>query len=115
MWEAFAANLEAGELGAACSITVDGRVVVDIRGGWADPVHPTDEARPSIRAECRKLRPLGTGGAVGFADPAASVGFGYVMNSARPRWQSPRNRALIDALHACLGRGCPPIPPTIRR
>jgi CubicO group peptidase (beta-lactamase class C family) len=45
---------------------------------------------------------FGTGGAVGFADPQAGVGFGYVMNAVRPRWQSPRNRALINALYACL-------------
>jgi CubicO group peptidase (beta-lactamase class C family) len=45
---------------------------------------------------------FGTGGAVGFADPQAGVGFGYVMNAVRPRWQSPRNRALIDAFYACL-------------
>lgn len=45
---------------------------------------------------------FGTGGAVGFADPAARVAFGYVMNSVRPRWQSPRNQALIDALYTCL-------------
>jgi CubicO group peptidase (beta-lactamase class C family) len=45
---------------------------------------------------------FGTGGALGFADPQACVGFGYVMNSVRPRWQSPRNRALIDALYTCL-------------
>lgn len=45
---------------------------------------------------------FGTGGAVGFADPPAGIGFGYVMNAVRPRWQSPRNRALIDAVYACL-------------
>lgn len=45
---------------------------------------------------------FGTGGAVGFADPRACVGFGYVMNAVRPRWQSPRNRALIDALYTCI-------------
>jgi len=45
---------------------------------------------------------FGTGGALGFGDPQARVGFGYVMNAVRPRWQSPRNRALIDALYACL-------------
>ena len=45
---------------------------------------------------------FGTGGALGFADPQAGVGFGYVMNAVRPRWQSPRNRALVDALYACL-------------
>ncbi len=45
---------------------------------------------------------FGTGGNVGFADPDARVGFGYVMNAVRPRWQSSRNRRLIDALYSCL-------------
>lgn len=45
---------------------------------------------------------FGSGGAVGFADPATGVAFAYVMNSVRPRWQSPRNQALIDALYSCL-------------
>lgn len=45
---------------------------------------------------------FGTGGAVGFADPSASLGFGYVMNAVKPRWQNPRNRALVDALYTCL-------------
>lgn len=45
---------------------------------------------------------FGTGGSVGFADPQAGIGFGYVMSSVKPRWQSPRNRALIDAVYGCL-------------
>jgi len=45
---------------------------------------------------------FGTGGNLGFADPDARVGFGYVMNAVRPRWQSSRNRRLIDALYSCL-------------
>jgi CubicO group peptidase (beta-lactamase class C family) len=45
---------------------------------------------------------FGTGGAVGFADPEAGVAFGYVMNHVIPRWQSSRNRALIDALYRSL-------------
>ena len=45
---------------------------------------------------------FGTGGAVGFADPSASLAFGYVMNAVRPRWQNERNRALIDAVYSCL-------------
>lgn len=45
---------------------------------------------------------FGTGGAVGFADPDARVAFGYVMNHVIPRWQSSRNRALIDAVYAVL-------------
>ncbi len=42
---------------------------------------------------------FGTGGAVGFADPAGGVAFGYVMNHVIPRWQSTRNRALMNALY----------------
>jgi CubicO group peptidase (beta-lactamase class C family) len=45
---------------------------------------------------------FGTGGAVGFADPVASVAFGYVMNDVIPRWQSTRNRTLIDAVYASM-------------
>jgi CubicO group peptidase (beta-lactamase class C family) len=44
----------------------------------------------------------GTGGSLGFADPEAGLAFGYVMNAVRPRWQSERNRALVDAVYACL-------------
>ncbi|HET9729863.1 MAG TPA: serine hydrolase domain-containing protein [Acidimicrobiia bacterium] len=45
---------------------------------------------------------FGTGGALGFADPVAGVAFGYVMNAVKPRWQNSRNRALVDAVYACL-------------
>ena len=45
---------------------------------------------------------FGTGGAVGFADPDGGVAFGYAMNHVIPRWQSPRNRALIDAVYRSL-------------
>jgi CubicO group peptidase (beta-lactamase class C family) len=45
---------------------------------------------------------FGTGGALGFADPVAGVAFGYVMNDVIPRWQSTRNRRLVDAVYACL-------------
>jgi CubicO group peptidase (beta-lactamase class C family) len=45
---------------------------------------------------------FGAGGSVGFCDPKARVGFGYVMNQMGPRWQNPRNRALIDSLYSAL-------------
>ena len=45
---------------------------------------------------------FGTGGSLGFADPTRHIAFGYVMNHVKPRWQSPRNRALVDALYASL-------------
>ena len=45
---------------------------------------------------------FGTGGAVGFADPEAGVALGYAMNHVIPRWQSTRNRSVIQALYHCL-------------
>jgi CubicO group peptidase (beta-lactamase class C family) len=57
----------------------------------------------------RKLGPnphsfghFGAGGSLGFCDPDADLAFGYVTNDMGPRWQNPRNRALIDAVYACL-------------
>lgn len=45
---------------------------------------------------------FGAGGSLGFADPEAGIAFGYVTASMGPRWQNPRNRALLEALVACL-------------
>jgi CubicO group peptidase (beta-lactamase class C family) len=45
---------------------------------------------------------FGAGGSLGFCDPDSGVAFGYVMNQMGPRWQSPRTRALIDAVYQCL-------------
>lgn len=62
---------------------------------------PTSKRRP-LGPNPRSFGHFGTGGALGFADPDAGVAFGYVMNHVIPRWQSSRNRALIDALYACI-------------
>jgi CubicO group peptidase (beta-lactamase class C family) len=45
---------------------------------------------------------FGAGGSLGFCDPQAGVAFGYVTGEMGPRWQNPRNRALMDALYSCL-------------
>jgi CubicO group peptidase (beta-lactamase class C family) len=45
---------------------------------------------------------FGAGGSLGFCDPQANIAFGYVTNDMGPRWQNPRNRALLDALYAAL-------------
>jgi CubicO group peptidase (beta-lactamase class C family) len=45
---------------------------------------------------------FGAGGSLGFCDPDARLAFGYAMNSMGPRWQNPRNRALIEACYGCL-------------
>lgn len=45
----------------------------------------------------------GNGGILGFADPDAQVGFGYVCNRSGRSWRDPRNIALVDAVYASLG------------
>ncbi len=62
---------------------------------------PTTSRRP-FGPNPRSFGHFGTGGALGFADPDSGVAFGYVMNHVIPRWQSTRNRALIDAVFASL-------------
>jgi CubicO group peptidase (beta-lactamase class C family) len=79
--------------------------------GWCPILHddvsfglgfqPTTERRP-FGPMPRSFGHFGTGGAVGFGDLDAGVAFGYVMNHVIPRWQSTRNRALIDAVYASL-------------
>ncbi|HEY3485624.1 MAG TPA: hypothetical protein VGK49_09580, partial [Ilumatobacteraceae bacterium] len=62
---------------------------------------PTTPRRP-FGPNPRSFGHFGTGGSLGYADPDSGVAFGYVMNHVIPRWQSTRNRALIDTLHASL-------------
>jgi CubicO group peptidase (beta-lactamase class C family) len=45
---------------------------------------------------------FGAGGSLGFCDPQAGIGFGYVTGQMGPRWQNPRNAALLDALYRCV-------------
>jgi CubicO group peptidase (beta-lactamase class C family) len=45
---------------------------------------------------------FGAGGSVGLCDPDAGIAFGYVTSQMGPRWQNPRNRALLDAVSACV-------------
>ena len=35
--------------------------------------------------------------------PTRGFAFGYAMNHVVPRWQSSRNRVLVDAVYASLG------------
>jgi CubicO group peptidase (beta-lactamase class C family) len=45
----------------------------------------------------------GAGGSVGFADPDAEIGFGFVMNKMGPHiLLDPRATKLIDAVYTCL-------------
>jgi CubicO group peptidase (beta-lactamase class C family) len=62
------------------------------------PTRPDRPFGPGVRS----FGHYGTGGALGFADPEARVGFGYTMNAVTPRWQSSRNRRLVEAVYASL-------------
>jgi CubicO group peptidase (beta-lactamase class C family) len=44
----------------------------------------------------------GNGAVLGFADPDAHIGFGFVCNRAGRSWRDPRNIALVDAVYASL-------------
>lgn len=65
---------------------------------------PTTARRP-LGPNPHSFGHFGTGGALGFADPDAGIAFGYVMNHVIPRWQSTRNRTLIDAVYASVADG----------
>ena len=61
--------------------------------------------RPDARlgAGPRSFGHPGAGGSIGFADPDARIGFGYVMNRMGPHiLLDPRAIALIDAVYAAL-------------
>ena len=45
---------------------------------------------------------FGAGGSLGFCDPVAGVAFAYVTNDMGPRWQNPRNKALLASIYECL-------------
>lgn len=67
---------------------------------------PTVPRRP-FGPNPRSFGHFGTGGALGFGDPDGGVAFGYVMNHVIPRWQSTRNRSLVDAVYTSLGSAPP--------
>jgi CubicO group peptidase (beta-lactamase class C family) len=64
---------------------------------------PQDRPDARIGAGSRAFGHPGAGGSIGFADPDARVGFGYVMNRMGPHiLLDPRAIALIDAVYASL-------------
>ena len=70
--------------------------------GSASCCRRTGPTRASARAAARFGHP-GAGGSLGFADPDARVGFGYVMNRMGPHiLLDPRAVALIDAVYGSL-------------
>ena len=65
-----------------------------------------DRAGARLGPNARAFGHPGAGGSLGFADPDAKVGFGYVMNRMGPHiLLDPRATALIDSLYACEASG----------
>jgi len=65
----------------------------------SDTTHTGGRFSPCTRA----FGHPGMGGSLGFADPEAKVGFGYVMNRMGTNVDlDPRALALSEALYACL-------------
>ena len=66
---------------------------------------PQDRPDARIGAGKRVFGHPGAGGSLGFADPDARIGFGYVMNRMGPHiLLDPRADALIAAVYRSLGR-----------
>jgi CubicO group peptidase (beta-lactamase class C family) len=94
--------LDAGVLAEATTVQSEGWCPVlerDVSFGLG--FQPTRPDRP-FGPNAGSYGHFGTGGALGFADPAAGVAFGYVMNHVKPRWQSSRNKRLVEALYGCI-------------
>jgi CubicO group peptidase (beta-lactamase class C family) len=68
-----------------------------------DAVHARQSWVQRDRVLHKPLGHSGVGGALGFADPAARVSFGYVMNRMAAHVRSPRTLALCHAVYRCLG------------
>jgi CubicO group peptidase (beta-lactamase class C family) len=94
--------LSADALAAAVTEQVNGFDIINQRPSrFGIGFQLTQPERP-LGPNSRAFGHFGAGGSLGFCDPEARVAFGYVTNDMGPRWQNPRNRALLDAVYASL-------------
>jgi CubicO group peptidase (beta-lactamase class C family) len=106
---------ERGELGGAVCLSVRGRVVASLWGGWRDSAQRqpwTADTLVNVFSVGKGPLPAGSGrrcfghfgagGSVGFADPDTGLAFGYVTCQMGPRRRHLRNRALLDASYGGL-------------
>jgi CubicO group peptidase (beta-lactamase class C family) len=94
--------LAADTVAALCVPQVDGPDLVLDRPSRFGAGFQLSQPERVLGSGGRTFGHFGAGGSLGFADPDAGVAFGYVMAEMGPRWQNPRNRALVDAVTASL-------------
>jgi CubicO group peptidase (beta-lactamase class C family) len=94
--------LSAGTLAALTEIRADGPDLVLGRPSRFGAGFQLPQPERPFGTGPRAFGHFGAGGSLGFADPDAGVAFGYVIGELGPRWQNPRNRALLDAFSSCL-------------
>ncbi len=95
--------LSAETLAAQCEVQADGPDLVLGRPSRFGVGFQLPQPERPFGTGARAFGHFGAGGSLGFADPDARLAFGYVMGEMGPRWQNPRNRALLAAVTASLG------------
>jgi CubicO group peptidase (beta-lactamase class C family) len=86
----------------ACRIQADGQDIILSRPSRFGLGFQLPQPERPIGPNAATFGHYGFGGSLGFGDPDGQVAFGYLLNCPGPRWQSDRNRHLIDALYDCL-------------
>jgi CubicO group peptidase (beta-lactamase class C family) len=94
--------LSADTIAALCQVQADGHDLVLERPSRFGVGFQLPQAERPLGTGPRAFGHFGAGGSLGFADPDTGVAFGYVMGAMGPRWQNPRNRALLDAVTGSL-------------
>ena len=94
--------LDAGTIAAAIAEHSSGHDLINQRPSRFGLGFQLTQAERPLGPNAGAFGHFGAGGSLGFCDPESGVAFGYVTNDMGPRWQNPRNKALIDAIYACL-------------
>ena len=90
------------------------KVEIQFSLGFAKPGAKNPFAHPS------SFGAPGTGGSLGFADPHAQIGYGYIPNQMGTHLEDPREAALRRATYRSIGEGEPradrraPLTPALR-
>ncbi|HJK92245.1 MAG TPA: serine hydrolase domain-containing protein [Polyangiaceae bacterium LLY-WYZ-15_(1-7)] len=109
----YGALARGGELDGVRVVREETVAPIHERQSWAEPDavirKPLGWSQGFIKEEPRYFSPHreafghpGAGGTLGFCDPVARLGIGYVMNQMTHHVRSPRAMALCDALYRCL-------------